>query len=162
MSLFNLKAGGETQQQQQQQRKCPNEPVPELDHKVMSKAERRRAAKNEPAPTKEQREKARENLQELRRKMRHLKSHGWRGKVNRNDRNVVKRERAGEGEGKSYLVTEDGAAYDDEESHVLESRMGVSRVRKGAGGEDSTAAAATGSKRNATGMKKHKVDEDSW
>ena len=160
MSLHNLKRGSE-EEVDQQQRKCPNDPLPPLDHKVMSKAERRRAAKNETPATREEREQARENLQELRRTMRKMKQLGWRGKVRRQDRELQKRGRAGEEE-HEYTLNEDAADFDAEEERVLQDKMGMARTRKGAGGASSTTAGGDNTnRRNVSGLKKHRT-EDSW
>ena len=160
MSLHNLKRGSETEEQGQQQRKCPNDPLPPLDHKVMSKAERRREAKNEAPPTREEREQAREELQNLRRHMRKMKKLGWRGKIRRQDREMQKRGRAGEEE-HEYTLDEDAADFDAEEERVLQDKMGMARTRKGAGGNNNNSSSDNNNRRNVSGLKKHRT-EDSW
>ena len=137
------------------ERKCPNPPLAPLNHKVMSKAEKRRAAKNIQPPTREERETARENLQELRKKMRHLKSHGWRGKVRRGEINDEKRMR----DDGFTSVTQDGGFEDAQEEKVLREKMGQSNSKtttKGAASAIPTKSVAVASTRN----KKHRAEED--
>ena len=156
-SLKNGEVGGE-----QQQRKCPNPPLPPLDHKVMSKAERRRAAKNIQPPTREEREQARENIHELRIKMRNLKSHGWRGKVRRGEKQVEKR---GRNDG-FVSVGEDGADFEDaQEEKILREKMGSTSKRTTTTATKSSSAASAIPQEKApvvssTRNKKYRAEED--
>ena len=179
MSLHNLQvareqrqheeeqqAGGSSTapQQQQQQRKCPNEPIPELDHKVMSKADRRRAAKNVQPPTKEEREEAREKLQTLRRDQRRMKKLGWRGRVREQHKQMEKRQRLEETE-LGMRVQDDAAnfgAEEDEESKVVARRaIGVSRPPpQKLQQQQQSQAEQQRSSRVAQGLKKHRPEED--
>ena len=138
------------------------------DHAIMSHAERRRAKQPHQPATREERETAREKLQELRRNMRRMKKLGWRGKA----RELGKRQR--QEEDASRRPGEDAAApaefSDDEEARTVAQRMGVPTKRKAgasAGSGAKTAAAsgvatASGVAEQATSMKRRRVDDDRW
>jgi hypothetical protein len=112
-------------------RPCPNEPIPERDTPVLTGMERRRLARNETEPTREEREAARERLRELRRELRAEKKRGLRGRVRSNLRErgraaVQQSMRAGGEAGllsqKRGRVDADAAAgdiSDDDEARVV-------------------------------------------